>query len=1168
MKYPSLRATLCASSLAFVFIFTFLSLPQAHAQAVFGTIVGTVTDSTGAVIPNATVTVTDVAKGITQTVQTNASGNYSVSRLIPDTYEVKATSQSFAPAEAKNVVVTADSSPQVNLTLQAGGGAQTVTVTTAAPPLNTDRPEVAQSLDQRQVQNLPNLNRNLTQFTLLTPGAQRSSFSIAPTENPQGTIGTEINGSNYGTQGFELDGTDNREPVLGIVVINPTLDSVSDMKIISQDYPAEFGGAVGGFIVAQTRSGSNAFHGDAFEYRRSDAQQARDPFTQFQPDAVTGRYIPSSLYNQFGGSLGGPILKDRAFFFMDYQGQRQRIGTSLQQNVPSLAVRNTCLSGTGTCDLSQYASTIYDPTTKTTYAANAVPASALTPQGINLLKGLPVPNTTGTNNGTVNNYVASGNGTDNGDQADLRLDAQVTQRMHAFGRYDYSLFRLFGAPVFGAAGGTGFGLGNTTGNDEGQNQSVAAGFDYAINPNLLTDFRFGFLDYHISENKFDVGTTPALAAGIPNLNTSRADTSGSPTYNVEDGSISNFGNQGCNCPLLESEQVFQIANNWTKNVGNHSIRFGADLRYAMNLRNASDYNRAGQLSFGNGSTGSGIASVLLGAVDTFQRFDVYSQTAADRQKRGALYAQDTWRITPKLTLEYGLRWDLVFPETVNSPGQGGFTDLNTGLVRVAGVGGIGTNANANLDMTDLGGRLGLSYQLTDKTVLRAAAAQMYDDDGFFGTIFGSVLVHNIPVYNTEDVTSGNATGQYSYTYNSLPGRPAAYVIPANGLIPLPNGVSTEVRPNTLILPRVDQYNVSLQQQITNDTTFTLAYVGNLAERIYPGETYGFNVNEPFLPAPTTNPGQQAFELSQRNQRRPYYNRFTHLYNGGVVQCCNQDITSTAPAARANYNALQATVEKRFSSGLQFTANYTWSKAMNYNGTYFAHNPRVEYGPNDTNRSNVFVMNAVYDLPFGKGKMLMSNANRWVNYAIGGWQLAGDTTWESGLPFTPTYAECGSDQDIDSNFGSPGTSSDCRPNALVGGKTFAMGTGSFDAASHSIRYFSPVGALTTQGAVSGPFQRPQFGSIGNIGRNVFRGPSDYFADASLFKNFAITERLQGQFQFQAFNVFNHTPLGLPNSTNSRCVDCSNGGLITGVDGAVQGAGMPYMRQLQFGAKLSF
>jgi hypothetical protein len=1154
--------TVTAAILLFVGLST-IGASHAIAQAVFGSIVGTVTDPTGAVIPNATVVVTDVSKGTSQTVQSNGSGNYSVSRLIPDTYTVKSTAKGFAPAGADNVIISANSTQQVNLVFQTEGVSQSVTVTAAPPALQSESADVSVVIDRRQFQDLPNQNRNFTSFALLTPGVQRSSFNIQPTENPQGTQALDVNGANYGSLGYLLDGTDNREPVDGIIVVNPTLDSISESQVDTENFPAEFGGAIAGVVSAQTRSGSNDLHGDVFMYRRSDALEARDPFIQYAPDPVTGKFIPSSVYSQFGGSVEGPILKNKAFFFLDYQGTRQKVGASVQQNVPTALVRSTCLNpARSTCDLTQY-------------GGSAISNTLVTPQGRALLTALPAPNA-GIPGATTNNYIGSGTGNNDGDQADIRLDYQATANLHAFGRYDYSIFRLLGPTVFGAAGGIGFGLGNTTGTDVVQNQSAAIGFDDALNASLLTDFRFGFLAYHVNENKFDAGTAPATADGLPNLNTSTFDTLGSPTYNVNDGTISNFGSQNCNCPLKESEQVLQIDNNWTKTLGNHSIRFGADLRYAFNLRNASDSNRSGQLVFNNATgAGSGIGAVLEGQIAQFQRFDVYSQTAANRQKRGAFYAQDSWRVTPKLTLNYGVRWDIIFPETVNAPGNGGFTDLNAGTIRVAGIGGIGTNGNAKVDLHDLGGRLGFAYQIHPTTVIRGAIGQVFDDVGFFGTIFGSAMTHNIPVVNSENVGSTSNTTAV-YTYAGLPVQVPEMAIPANGLIPIQNGIGYNVRPNTLLLPKVDQFNVSLQQQFGQQMTLTIAYVGNIGERVYPGETEGFNINIPVLPTnpldltasdPTPGNPNPPGVLS-RDQRRPYYNRFT----ASTPACCSQDINYIGPSARENYNALQITAQQRLAHGVQFLANYTWSRAQNYGTTYFAIDPRVEKGPSDTNRNNLFVLSGLYELPFGKDKMFANTDKRWINYAIGGWQLAGTTTWESGLPFTPTYAECGSDQDVDNNFGSPGTSSDCRPDTAASSpsKGFVRSVGSFDPVTHSRRFFTPVAPLTANGSQSGPFIRPAFGTIGNIGRNSFNGPSDYFADASLFKNLSITHRVQGQFQFQVFNVFNHVPLGVPNATDARCVDCTTGspGLITGVDTAISGSGQPYMRQLQFGAKINF
>jgi hypothetical protein len=327
----------------------------AQAQAIYGSLFGTVLDNTGAVVPNAKVTVTDDSKGTQTTVQSNGEGFWRVDNLIPDTYTVLVESGAFAPGHAEGVELHAGTSQMVNINLQVQGSQQSVTVTSEAPPLKIDRAEVSEVLNQRAIQDLPNLTRNFTSFALLTPGIQHSSFNILGPENPQGGLALNSNGSNYGVQGFLLDGTDNRDPVLGIIVINPTLDSIGELKVTTQNYDAEFGGAAGGIISASTRSGSNNFHGDAFWFRHSGAQQARDPFAQALPDPVTGRFIPNALFSQFGGRLGGPIIKNKAFFFIDYQGLRQRLGTSFLQSVPTNTVRNTCLAaGSTTCNLSQY----------------------------------------------------------------------------------------------------------------------------------------------------------------------------------------------------------------------------------------------------------------------------------------------------------------------------------------------------------------------------------------------------------------------------------------------------------------------------------------------------------------------------------------------------------------------------------------------------------------------------------------------------------------------------------------------------------------------------------------------------------------------------------------------------------------------------------------------
>src|SRR5438445_7222423 len=350
-----LRASVILTTLAVFTLVTSIWTPPASGQAVFGSIFGTVTDPSGAGVPNAKVTVTSIAKGTSVETATNGDGNYSVTHLIPDVYNIKVEGAGFKSFETTNIVVSADTAARVDGQFQVGGSTETVEVTAETPQLKTDRADVATIFTEKQVQDLPILNRNFTSLELLTPGAQQQTgWNHVAMENPQGSLQIFVNGQHFSGTGYELDGTDNQDPILGIIVVNPNLEAIQESKIALQNYDAEFGKAVAGLVTVQTKSGTNDVHGSGFYFRRTDPIAARDPFTQYKPDAVTGRMIPSSRWNQFGGSVGGPIIKNKLFFFGDYQGTRQTSGISQQLTIPTATVLSTCLAATGLCDLTQY----------------------------------------------------------------------------------------------------------------------------------------------------------------------------------------------------------------------------------------------------------------------------------------------------------------------------------------------------------------------------------------------------------------------------------------------------------------------------------------------------------------------------------------------------------------------------------------------------------------------------------------------------------------------------------------------------------------------------------------------------------------------------------------------------------------------------------------------
>lgn len=1220
---------------------------RANAQAVYGSILGTVTDPQGAAVTGAKVTVTDKNKGTTEQTTTNDSGNYSVTHLIPDLYSVKVEAQGFKSIEQQNVTVQADAGSTVDIQMQLGATTEAVEVTAEAPQLKTDRADIATTFNEKYVEDVPILNRNFTTLQLMAPGSQKIvGWSHAATENPQGSQQIFTQGQHFSGTAFELDGTDNQDPILGIIVVNPNLDAVTEAKVSLQNYDAEFGKAVSSVVTAQTKSGTNDIHGSGFWFRRTDATQARDPFTQSNPDPVTHRFIPSSRWQQFGGTIGGPVIKNKLFFFGDYQGTRQSNGVSGNFTVPTNEVINTCTQTTGNCDLSQYLSAgvggggiVYDPTSgnlstgagRTAFPNNQIPNSMISPAARAILAAFPKPQT----NSVLNNFIGSGSGPFSQNSFDTRIDYAASSTVSVFGRFSLDYFKLSGQGLLGAVGGPGNGLLGLAGSSITHNYSLASGFTKTFSPTLLMDFRFGYFKYNPQTKKPD-GGTPMTAFGIPGANTSDPKTVGLGAFLLGSDPISgqgctqNNGNQGCvissfgdglgvarcNCPLTESEQQFQFVDNWTKTKGNHIIKFGADIRYAENLRIPSDNNRTGEYNFSpegtsnGGSGGLDLATFLLGDVTSFARYVNNpnlpgANNAAERQKRWFFYGQDTFRATSKLTINYGLRWEIYFPESVNAKGNGGFANIvdNNGVggIRVGGFGPYGLNGNIENDLHAFAPRLGIAYELTPKTVVRLGYGRSYDI-GVFGSNFGHTVTQNLPVllkqsYDASSFTvnapnpnctavtpcSGNLVSLFSLDAgpNANPNIDPASAFPAvpsNGFIPLTAQLSgTHIRPIKQVLPTVDAWNATVQRQLTSTMTADVSYVGSKGTHGFAGDGPNYNVNparvgagsDLVVPDPTPlNPANQKYAgfspVVPQNNRRPLFPRIPF----DLGNYYGNDAAST-------YNAFEVKVEKRFSQGLQFLTHYTFSHAYNYTDNYYAGSHAIAWGPVDFNRNQVWVLNTVYELPFGKGKRFLGNSGRAMDYAIGGWQISNTTNWSSGLPWTPSFGECGNEQDI----------GQCRPDRAKG--SFHMSPGSLQHDPNGVpfvQYFNPVAplaypdpntlALGTDACslarpVSGPFATPACGTIGNIGRNTFHGPAGFYSDLSVSKRFLVTERFSAQFRMDAFNVFNHPVYAFSaNNGAQTCVDCQNvngvgnNGRITGLEGGTT------MRELQFALRFDF
>jgi Carboxypeptidase regulatory-like domain/TonB dependent receptor len=1213
----TLRTALALAIFACAFL---VLVTPARAQAVYGSIFGTVTDESGAAVPDATVEVTDVAKGTVVTVTSNTSGDYSVAHLIPDTYNLKATAKGFKSFETKGILVQADAADRIDPTMSVGGAAETVQVNAdEQPQLKTDRADVATVFDSQQVANLPVGDQNFTNLQLLVPGAQKLGWNHAASENPQASQQIMVNGQAFAGTAFELDGTDNQDPILGIIVINPTMDAVTETKITTQNFDAEMGKAVSAMVTAQTKSGSNNFHGDVYDFRTSNANLARDPFSQAPNTLAPG------LKNRFGGSIGGPIIKQKLFFFGNYEGQRQKIGTSSTSTLPTELLMETALgnkigpSGIDGADFSEYqtqlggSGIIYDTsqTPVVAFPGNVVPRAYLnrpaSQPALNLFKLLESYSkgiglgSNGNLNGLDSNYHGSGTGVLNSNQWTVRGDYNLTSTMHAFGRFSRFWDTLSGKVEFGAAGGRGFGLGNPPygGTSQGANDSLASGMDIALKPTLLTDFRLAYYRYNIQTSKFDQNVDAANQLGIPGLNTGDFYTSGSPGYDIATlpgGSTqpvfgSDLNVNRCNCPTTEKEDQYQIVNNWTKIWGNHTIKVGADLRYARNLRVPSDNNRTGILNSNADETsdpsqstagGLGFATWLLGDVTQFKRYVSTSTNAKEFQKRTFFYGQDTWRASRSLTLNYGLRWELYFPEKANADGNGALLNLNDGYLHVAGIGGIGTNMGWDIEKKNMfAPRVGLTYQLNEKTVIRTGYGRSFDI-GVFGSVFGHVITQNLPVLANQAIN--NTTFKDSaFTLDKGPVAATPVSVPANGLLPNPGDqVNSRARPNPMRFPEIDAWNLALQRSITPSLSITMAYVGNKG-------TYTLGDSS----ANTTDPQEAAINLPASfsvNGQALHYDHnvlagriaadggtqttnFLRRYYGGSLAACKDanyitpiqpyvtpgqcgwtnDITYYSDNLNTNFNAAQVTLQQSLWKGLNYTANYQWASAFadsGNTGNYVTWDRHVAHGRDSNVRLQQLTWYGTYDLPFGKGKQFGAGVNTVTDMIIGGWQLSGTVNVAGGLPFTLNYNEAGTNVPTSSVPSYPSYTGTAKmKTSLTGFQPGSNGTGK------RVYYTKQTTNLLSDPG-TGIFSNPGPDNIGNVGKNTYFGPGIWGSDLSLAKTVTIHESIAVKFRFDAYNAFNHIAPGNPGG------NIESDGTITGLGAGVLPRQLEFMLRVQF------
>jgi hypothetical protein len=692
-----------------------------------------------------------------------------------------------------------------------------------------------------------------------------------------------------------------------------------------------------------------------------------------------------------------------------------------------------------------------------------------------------------------NNYTTSAVEQFDTNQFDLRVDHYLTQKFRYFGRYSYLGANINAPGPFGLYGGPQFNAWGFTGASNARNQNVVGAGELTLSPTLLADFRFGYSRYHVTVSPLDINQQLANTVGIPGLNlANRPDTGGLPDLDINGTGGFQMGYR-CNCPLDEREFIYDGVANVTMIRGNHSFKFGATYEFAGNLRLPSDDHRAGVYEFDPGVTtlgpstgGLGLASFLIGAPDQFRRFSQLSTTQEDRQDRMFYYAQDTWRVTQKLTLNYGLRWDTWFPDYSLNSGQGGRYDVTNNIVYIPGVGGVSKSGNSKTQWHNFEPRLGIAYALNPQTVIRTGYGRSYYQ-GTFGWTFNNLAADIYPSIVTQQLF-GPTSFLPVFPLTQAPPGVTFPTIPTNGQLPLPDGISDSYIPANQKIPYVDQWNFTIERQLPGNVAFSVGYVGNIGRHL----NGGYQLNDPI-------PGPGTF-----TSRQPLFAQF------GITQ----SIFDKCDCSSSNYNSLQIRAEKRFTNNYSLLASYTYSRALDFGefGTpFYQYNARLNYGPADFDRAHVFTLAHTLVLPFGPGHKFLSGATGVTRALTAGWQFNGITTVETGNPFTPQL----------SNNASLNSNMTLLPDQIAADPTAGIN-------QNRNLWFNPAA-----------YAVPAAYTPGTAARNSLWGPGLFNLDWSLAKTFNLTERFTLQARWEVFNALNHTNFGQPNNN----VDTGTAGEIT-------------------------
>lgn len=1031
----------------------------ASAQTVTGSLVGSVTDRSGAVIPGAAVLASDVERGTTRTTVTNAEGQYTIASLSPGTYRVTIELTGFRTFARDEVPIEINTTVRIDARLDVGGVEQTVEVSGARPTLQTDRSDVTHQITPVQLENLPlSPDRNYQSLLELAPGVTEANPVGSAFGNPNGSLVNRVNGQNERANSFQLDGTiNNQTNVISQTAIVPPPEAIEIVDVSTNAYDAEQGRSTGGVTNVQIKSGTNDFRGTLSGYHTDGAFEARNALSRLER--------PDTKLSQGTVTFGGPVRRNRTFFFADSQIGRDRRGQNDLLTVPHDAFRSGDFRG---------ATTIYDPATgsstqRTPFPDNIIPQNRISPIARAILDRLPVP----TRSGTSNNYEAVGQFVQDRDSFDVKVNHNFGSRTQGFVRYSYFQAATADPPAFGVLGGPSTGGGATAAIGDSRNQSGSLNLTRAFSPSLVSELRGGFVRVRIEGGS---PTEPDLASqiGIPGINTGEFFTGGLPRIAI---SGYDFLGIAATLPFKITETSYNIVNNWTKQKGNHTLRAGVDLRsLSLDKFQSSAGDPRGSFTFTTGvtarsgvstSSANAFAAFLLGLPQQISRTEI-NQLSGYNLRQYFFFVQDRWQATPRLTLNYGLRYEIYPYATVPNPGDQSRYLPDSNELLIAGYGPVGSNLNVKTDYTNFAPRAGIAYRINDRTVLRGGYGVGYIPLGInqlAGTRYPAQVQLVVPGTNSF-LPAGNIA-------NGIPSAPVVDV--TSGIVAAPPGnvVQAVVREDER-RGYVQSFNVTLQREVKGFVV-DASYVGSVGRRL-PGT---LNLN-------AAGPGARPAD-------RPLAQRFGRT----------ADTLLSGFLLRSSYHSFQSRVERRLGRVGRITAAYTLSTSMDHSAAFSVQNPldlEANWGPSGFDRRHNLVASHVSPLPFGREGLLLREG---LGAAIlGGWTVSGVLVARTGTPVDITG------NGLTANRPQGATN---RPD-VVGEPEILGGTGPTEL------WFD-----------TSAFVEPAPGTFGNAGRNSVRGPGYVNYNMTVSRTFRLPRDTRLQVNASAFNLTNTTHFRNPSGS---------------------------------------